>query len=98
MRATSHLQMVYVFHKDSYYHMDFGSATISPQFMQCDHIMKVNAWKCKTCENNLMFCKNCVIGCHRGHEMKCMDVEYDLKKDNVKCECNEKGKHCIFSK
>ena len=58
MRATSDLTILYSFDKDSYYHIDFGSATVSPQFIKCDKLIKSYAWKCLSCKNTIM-CKPC---------------------------------------
>lgn len=92
MRATSDLNIIYSFNKDYNEHIDFGTANILPQFIKCNNIMKSFAVKCLTCKNDIMICKSCSIGCHRGHEVKFMNVI------NAKCECALNTSNCIFSK
>ena len=95
MRATDELTIIYVFDKDSFGYLDFGAA-ILPIFPQCKNVMENIAWQCETCSDNIIICKSCYIGCHNGHTVKDIDIQYDLRKKNVKCECGLKSSNCIF--
>ena len=95
MRASSELDVVYAFGKDDFRHIDFASAIVLPQFMECDEVMEQLVWKCETC-NNLDICKSCAILCHRGHHFKYRWVKQDLKLESVQCNCHASSSTCLF--
>ena len=110
MRACSKLNIVYCYLKDNSAYTEFSSAKLDPTFMNgCDEEMKRWAVKCLTCmknekkigddkedEDDIVVCKSCFIGCHRGHDIEMKSVEYDLKKESVTCECKTKCLNCTF--
>merc|ERR1712018_1056440 len=89
----------------------FSGAKLDPTFMNgCDEEMKRYAFQCLTCqkkenkiedekvdEDEIFVCKLCLIGCHSGHDVKEIFVNYDFKKGMVKCDCKTKCLNCIFS-
>ena len=109
MRATSELNIIYAV-ADNPCHIDFGaSSLLSPQFLECDKIMKTWANKCRQCDNEMVICKPCLIACHNGHMKKrrngqnfgsseeyFIHVQSKLSKNEVNCECKEKSNVCVL--
>ena len=108
MRACSKLNIVYCYRKDDSDYIDFLSAKLDPTFMNgCDEVVERYVYKCLTCKKNekkngdgkdddILVCKPCFIGCHRGHEIIEEDVENDLETKSVRCECKTKFLNCIL--
>ena len=99
MRAVSQLCVVELFREDRY-NFVFEDANLCSEFIDCAKILKMFAFKCETCakqdaKNIVVICKSCQIGCHRGHSVKWIDVEYDLKLKTVNCSCQETSL-CLF--
>jgi hypothetical protein len=112
MRATSKLNIIYQYAKDddNGNYINFGTTCLNPKFMTgCDEKMKFDAYECLTCKNNstcdadnennkVIVCKSCLVACHNGHQIETRDVENELKKESVKCECKSKCYNCLFFK
>ena len=109
MRATSELNIIYLYVKDNRVYIQFASTNIDPKFMNgCDEEMKDTAFECLTCSmdekcddkkddnKNILICKSCLIACHNGHQIEMKSVQYELEKKSVRCVC--KNTNCIFLK
>ena len=110
MRATSKLNIICAYRKDSYNYVNFASTSLYPKFMNgCDKEMKENAFECLTCNHNskcddgtiddndkVVVCKSCLFACHSGHQIERKDTNDGLENSSFKCECKETN--CFFLK
>lgn len=89
MRAVSNLIAIYAFDKNLERRINFGSTKMHSQYLQCQNTMEQYAWKCDTCKRRVV-CKNCAVGCHRGHQLTLMKLD----GQNKHCACDKTNK-CI---
>ena len=102
MRASSELDIVYAFNKTMHKHIDFGTAIVLPQFIECDDVLEVGkskqvlVWRClEPCNVDVSFCKSCAILCHSGHQMKYCWVQ-SKRGEEMKCNCDKNSSRCLF--